>query len=96
MPQFRPKTSRNSRARYNEFVFSSDEVKLLKKIGLHIQNRLHLQEKALEDFAYEIKISRSALTEIVAGRSNMKFLTLVTISKGLGYDNIIQFLKAAE
>jgi ribosome-binding protein aMBF1 (putative translation factor) len=92
MPELKPKSRKNKRAKAREFVFSTLEKKLLKSIGLRIQKELHDQKKSLEWLAFTIGISRSALQEIVAGRSNIKILTLSAIATGLGYKDVRDLL----
>jgi transcriptional regulator with XRE-family HTH domain len=92
MPELKVKSRINKRAKKREFVFTSIEQRLLKEIGLHIQNELHKQNKSLEWLSFKIGVSRSALQEIVAGRSNPRLLTLFSIAVGLGFKSITDFL----
>ena len=93
MPELKSKSPKNRRSKSREFITTPLERKLLKTLGLQIQNELHKQNKSLEWLAVQIGLSRSALQEIVAGRSNFRFLTLVAIVQGLGYRGLRDFLK---
>jgi hypothetical protein len=93
MPNLKEKSTSNKRAKRREFAFSTSDRKNLKKIGLLIQNELHLQGKSLEWLSFKIELSRSALQEIVAGRSNFRFLTFLSIADGLGYADFRDLLK---
>lgn len=92
MPELKRKSSLNKRSKSREFVFTVTEGKFLKRIGLQIQNELHKKNKTLEWLAVNVGISRSALQEIVAGRSNLRILTLASITVGLGYKDVRDFL----
>ena len=92
MPELKSKTSKNKRSKAREFVYTGSERHLLKKIGLQIQHELHKQDKSREWLAFKIGLSRSALQEIMAGRSNPRLLTLTAIVMGLGFKDLEEFL----
>ena len=76
-----------------EFAFTPSEKHLLKRLGLKIYKKLADLDKPAEWLAFQSEIARSTVMEIIAGRSNPRFLTLNTISRNLGYKNIHDFLK---
>lgn len=100
MAQIKPrqnKTRRNGRQsptnKDRVFVLTDDEQRFLKKIGLRISKTLFEQGRPVERLAFELGIARSTLREIIAGRSNTRILTLNAIAKGLGFANILEFLR---
>lgn len=99
MPELKVKNSskKTSKRRQpqREFVFSSAEQNMLKRLGRKIQKDLHEQERAVESLAIELGIARSTLREIIAGRSNARILTLNQIAEGLGYKSLVEFLRQA-
>ncbi|MCY4643790.1 MAG: hypothetical protein OXB88_04155 [Bacteriovoracales bacterium] len=70
----------------------------LKRVGLKVsydlENRFH-EKRPVEWLSWETNIARSALREIMAGRSNPKFLTLLAISEAFEYDCLSEFLEEA-
>jgi predicted transcriptional regulator len=92
MPELKQKSRLNRRSKAREFVLTPAEGKFLKKVGLLVQNELHKAGITLELFAEQVGISRSALQEIVAGRSNLRILTLTSIAAELGYRDLRDFL----
>ena len=74
-------------------VFSLQEQRLLKQVGLKINSDLYQKGQSVEGLSFEIGIARSSIREIIAGRSNPRLLTLNAISAGLGYDTLQEFLK---
>jgi hypothetical protein len=80
-----------------EYVFTSGEQQTLKRMGLHIHKMLFEQGKSVEWLGFKIGVARSALNEIIAGRSNPKFLTLrAIVLEGLGYKSLNQFFSEIE
>ena len=80
----RPKVSR-----------TKEEKQFLKKLGLKISEDLANkfdEARPIEGLSWETGIARSALREIMAGRSNPKILTLVSISEAFGYKKVKDFL----
>ena len=75
-----------------EFVLSTAERQLLRRIGLRIHKDLFEQRIPVERLAFELGLARSTLREIIAGRSNFRILTLNSIAKGLGYKSMVEFL----
>lgn len=69
------------------------ERQLLRKVGLRISKDLYEKEKPVEWLAFETGVARSTLREIIAGRSNVRILTLKSISDGLGYKSLADFFK---
>lgn len=74
------------------FELSIDDQRFLKKVGLKIHKQLFEQGRSVERLALELGIARSTLREIIAGRSNLRILTLCSISSGLGYGTLVEFL----
>lgn len=70
----------------------TDEKQLLKKIGLKICRDLYELDKPVEWLSFETGLARSTLREIIAGRSNVRVLTLSSIAKALKYKSITEFL----
>lgn len=86
----RTKTGRPKR----ETAYSAAERAELKMIGDGIADLVRERGISLERFAFEQEIAKSTLFEIVKGNSNVRYCTLRTISKGLGFKNVSSFLKA--
>jgi transcriptional regulator with XRE-family HTH domain len=99
MPELKVKnaTKKTSKRRQpqREFVFSTLEQTMLKRIGRKIHKDLFEQKRAVEALAIELGIARSTLREIIAGRSNARILTLNQIAEGLGYKGLVEFLLQA-
>ena len=95
-----PKNSKKTQKRGHkrEYQYSIKEKRSLKKISLKIsydlENRFQ-EKRPIEWLSWETNIARSALREIMAGRSNPKFLTLLAISEAFEYKNLPDFLKDA-
>ena len=93
-----PKNSKKRAQRGNirGYEYSIKEKTSLKKLGLKIsydlKNRFH-EKRPLEWLSWETNIARSALREIMAGRSNPKFLTLLAISEAFEYKCLSEFLE---
>ncbi|OFZ53027.1 MAG: hypothetical protein A2428_17965 [Bdellovibrionales bacterium RIFOXYC1_FULL_54_43] len=101
MPELKvkPKARRTPKRKepQREYVFTSSERQALKRIGLRIHKILYEQGKSVEWLGFKIGVARSALNEIIAGRSNPKFLTLrAIVLDGLGYKNLNQFFREIE
>lgn len=92
------KSKKTKKGAKREYVKSDAEKRFLKKIGLQIaydlENRFD-EPRPVEWLSWETEIARSALREIIAGRSNPKTLTLFAISNAFGYKSMTDFLKAA-
>ena len=95
MPLLRllPKNSKKTLKRAYEY--SNKEKRSLKKLGLKISydlnNRFH-EKRPVEWLSWETNIARSALSEIIAGRSNPKSLTLLAMSEAFEYKCLPEFL----
>ena len=80
------------------YEYSIKEKRSLKKLGLKIsydlENRFS-EKRPVEWLSWETKVARSALREIMAGRSNPKFLTLLAISEAFEYKCLAEFLEEA-
>jgi hypothetical protein len=87
----KPSPSRSGRT-----LITQPEQIQLKKIGLKIHRDLYDQGKTVEWLAFRVGLARSSIREIIAGRSNFRFLTLVSITQGLGYSNVCEFLNQVE
>lgn len=72
----------------------AQDQRLLRQIGLRINKDLHDTNKPVEWLSFETGVARSTLREIIAGRSNLRVLTLRAICRGLGYKSISEFLNA--
>lgn len=71
------------------------EKLFLKKLGLKISKDLANkfdEPRPIEWLSWETGIARSAIREIMAGRSNPKILTLNSISKAFGYKKLTDFI----
>lgn len=77
-----------------EYVISDTEKKLLRKIGLKISKDLYNAGKSSEWLAFRVGIARSTVQEVIAGRSNVRILTLNQIVEGLNYNGISDFMKS--
>ena len=75
------------------FALTEEDTRMLKRIGLSIARNLNEQGRSVEDLALQLSIARSTLREIIAGRSNARILTLNSIARGLGYNNLVAFLE---
>ncbi len=69
---------------------------LLKQIGLKIHRELFRQKRTTEALSLEIGLARSTIREVIAGRSNVRFLNLRAIVRGLGYSSVREFLADIE
>ncbi len=95
MPELKAKTTgRGRRTSKREFVFSDEENKILKRIGRKIVQELNSREKSSEWLAFSAGIARSTLHEIIAGRANLRVLTLNEVAQALDYANVFDFMKA--
>ncbi len=86
-------SSKKSNHAEDEWIFGSAERQMLKKIGLKIGRNLFAKSQSVEWLAIQVGIARSTLREIMAGRSNARILTLNAIAKGLGFKNLVEFLR---
>ncbi len=66
---------------------------LLKQIGLLVHKCLFEKEKPVEWLSFKSGVARSSIREIIAGRSNTRILTLNSIARGLGFDDVIAMLE---
>ncbi len=71
---------------------SFEDKRLLRAIGLRIQNELYKQKRSVEDLSLDCGVARSTLREIIAGRSNPRLLTLHAVGISLGYSGVAEFL----
>lgn len=84
------RSSKKSSANQNG-VLKSDQI-LLKKVGLRIHRDLFERGETAEWLAFSSGLARSSVREIIAGRSNFRFLTMAAIARTLGYRNLVEFL----
>lgn len=64
---------------------------LLKRVGLKIIQDLNQRNQSVDALALQVGMARSTLREIIAGRSNLRLLTLESIATGLGYRDLSEF-----
>ena len=81
------------RGKKREFVLSNKERLLLKRIGLRISKELSRQDKNPDWLAFHTGLARSAVQQIIAGRSNVKALSLNTIAVALNYKDFVHLLR---
>ena len=75
---------------------SRGEQQMLKQIGLKINRELYKRGGTTESLSLEVNVARSTIREVIAGRSNVRILTLKAIVQGLGYPSVRQFLSDIE
>jgi hypothetical protein len=75
---------------------SRGEQQLLKQIGLKIHRELYRRGGTTESLSLEVNVARSTIREVIAGRSNVRILTLKAIVQGLGFSSVKQFLADIE
>jgi transcriptional regulator with XRE-family HTH domain len=68
-------------------------AKLLKSVGLRINRGLFEKHLRVEDLSADTGVARSTICEIIAGRSNPRFLTLNSIARALGYKGLHELLR---
>ena len=82
-----------SREKNNPTPKSSEELRLLKRIGQRIHKHLHDNNKPVEWLAWESETSRATVRRIFDADRNVGLLTLDRVAKALGYkDGIIGLL----
>ncbi|OFZ00877.1 MAG: hypothetical protein A2070_07365 [Bdellovibrionales bacterium GWC1_52_8] len=69
---------------------------IVRRIGLKIHKYLFENDKPIEWLSFKAGVARSSIREIIAGRSNPRLLTLVAISKALGYPTLAAFFVEIE
>jgi hypothetical protein len=69
---------------------------MLRQIGLKIHRELFKQEMTTESLSLDIGLARSTIREVIAGRSNVRILSLRAIVQGLGYGSVREFLADIE
>jgi len=75
---------------------SPNDKQLLKRIGMKVHRELYCNGGTTDSLSREICVARSSIREVVAGRSNLRILTLRAIAVGLGYRSAHQFLGDVE
>jgi hypothetical protein len=75
---------------------SRGEQQMLKQIGLKIHRELYRRGGTTESLSLEVNVARSTIREVIAGRSNVRILTLKAIVQGLGFSSVRQFLSDIE
>jgi hypothetical protein len=75
---------------------SRGEQQMLKQIGLKIHRELYKRGGTTESLSIEVNVARSTIREVIAGRSNVRILTLKAIVQGLGFTSVRQFLSDIE
>ena len=98
MAQLRNLPKETKKGHKRKYQYSDKEKLSLKKIGLKISYDLENKfsdKRPVEWLSWETNVARSALREIMAGRSNPKVLTLLAISEAFEYDCVSDFLSEA-
>lgn len=73
---------------------STEELRLLKRIGSHISKKLHDKDKPVEWLAWESETSRATIRRIFDADRNIGIVTLDRVAKALGYkDGVVGLLK---
>ena len=80
------------KGRKKRFEYSSAETAELKKLGRGIAFFISKSGKSTEKFAYETGLGKGHLSRIVRGQSDIRYCTLRTIAKGLGFKDVPSFL----
>jgi hypothetical protein len=75
---------------------SRTEQMLLKQIGLLVHKILFERGKPVEWLSFKSGVARSSIREVIAGRSNARILTLNSIARGLGFNDVIEMLEKIE
>ena len=75
-------------------VYDLAEEAELRKIGKGIARLIMDSQISIERFAYENELGKGHLSRIIRGQADIKYCTLRTISKGLGFKNVASFLEA--
>lgn len=75
---------------------SRGEQQMLKQIGLKIHRELYKRGGTTESLSIDVNVARSTIREVIAGRSNVRILTLKAIVQGFGYSSVRQFLADIE
>ena len=73
--------------------FKTENALFLKQLGLRISTSLAEQKRSVDWLALNAQTARSTLREILAGRSNLRILTLTRISNALGFKSVPEFLR---
>lgn len=71
---------------------STNDQLLLRRIGLMIHRLLFESKRPVEWLSFKSGVARSSIREIIAGRSNLRLLTLNSLAKSLGFKDVIDFL----
>ena len=66
---------------------------LLKLIGLQIHKDLHDQHRNVECLSKSAGLARSTLREIIAGKSNLRLMSLKAVTEQLGYKSLVEFFQ---
>ncbi len=72
---------------------SRSEELLLKQIGLLLHRNLFERGKPVEWLSFKSGVARSSIREIIAGRSNSRILTLHSLARSLGFNDVIEMLE---
>jgi hypothetical protein len=82
----------DKKGRKKRFEYSAAETAELKKLGRGIAFFISKSGKSTEKFAYETGLGKGHLSRIVRGQSDIRYCTLRTIAKGLGFKDVPSFL----
>lgn len=89
-----PRKASGKKTGGRKYALPPADAQLLRKIGLKIHRDLYELDKPVEWLAFNVGVARSSIREIIAGRSNPRFLTLQSIAMGLGYKSVVDFLRS--
>lgn len=78
--------------RAKRYEYTSAELAELKKIGLGIALFISKSGKSVEKFAYEHGLGKGHLSRIIRGKADLRYCTLRTIARGLGFKDVSSFL----
>jgi hypothetical protein len=92
MPKKNNHSRKNGIKAKSSQISKNDQI-LLKRIGLLVHQKLFEFDKPVEWLSFKSGFARSSIREIIAGRSNTRILTLNSLAKSLGYQNVIELLE---
>ena len=72
------------------------EQDFLRRVGQKLRRELDSRGETLETLARNTQLARSAIRDVLLGRSDTGILTLRAIAQGLGYPSVRRFLEDIE
>ena len=63
---------------------TTEEQKLVEKIGLLLRQQREAKDKGLRELAIELDVDHSWLSKIENGKKDLKVVTLIKLAKALG------------